>query len=624
MSDKTNDGKDKKIKQKPWQVAKNVLKMTGKVWRFAPDYIIGTAVEGVIWGILNSIEIVFINKIFNSFDEGLTFPEIAVTIGIMLACYLAGYIFDGAFWEWYNPRVKQKLEYRIHKELFEVAQRADLACYDDPAYFNDFVWAMDGTRDKAVGTIDTIGKIINRLVASGAVLTVLFTIDTLVTVILLVSSVAMIFLRLAGNKLNFRLEKESQPISRKTKYINRTYHIADCAKELRTSHVHDNLTQLFNSNFDENVKLTGRYNRKFFFIWGIGWSVLYSLSYYGTLIYMFFRLTAGAVLLGGFAASINATWRLRWLLTDLITRFTKFPEYSLFIEKYFNFLDRRPKIISGDKIPGDFESLEIRDLTFSYGFGESGKAPDDGKAGSGADDRPVLENVSLSIKKGGKIALVGYNGAGKTTLIKLIMRLYDPTGGQILYNGTDIREYDLALYRERIGAVFQDFKLFAASIGENVLCGDLTGERRADVLRALDAVTFTEKLNELPAGLDTPLTREFDDKGVNLSGGESQKIAIARVFAGDAQLYIMDEPSSALDPMAEYALNHAILQNAEDKTVIFISHRLSTTRMADTIYMFDGGRLVESGSHDELMERDGKYAEMFRVQAKKYTDNLTA
>ena len=217
---------------------------------------------------------------------------------------------------------------------------------------------------------------------------------------------------------------------------------------------------------------------------------------------------------------------------------------------------------------------------------------------------------------------MGYNGAGKTTLIKLIMRLYDPTEGRILYNGRDIKEYNLEAYREKIGAVFQDYRLFCATLAENVVGGSYTHDEESDakVTDALRHATFGDRLNTLPKGLDTALAKDLDETGVNLSGGEAQKVAIARVFVRPYELIIMDEPSSALDPMAEYELNHSILHAADsqERTVIFISHRLSTTRFADNIYLFANGELCESGSHEALIAQGGKYAEMFNMQAEKY------
>ena len=230
----------------------------------------------------------------------------------------------------------------------------------------------------------------------------------------------------------------------------------------------------------------------------------------------------------------------------------------------------------------------------------------------------ILKNVDLKINRGEKIAFVGYNGAGKTTLIKLLMRLYDPAEGEILYNGENIRDFSPEHYRKHIGAVFQDYRIFAATLAENVLGGEFTDADEERVMRAIRAASFEDKLNTFEKGIHTHLTQEFYNDGEGLSGGESQKVAIARVFARDHDIIIMDEPSSALDPISEYSLNQSILEYTADKTVIFISHRLSTTRMADRIYMFDNGQIAETGSHEELMTLGGKYAEMYTVQAKKY------
>ena len=252
------------------------------------------------------------------------------------------------------------------------------------------------------------------------------------------------------------------------------------------------------------------------------------------------------------------------------------------------------------------KSFELKNVSFRY-------TP---------ESEEILHNISLKVKPGEKIAIVGYNGSGKTTLIKLLMRLYDPSEGTILYDGKDIKDYNLNKYHDRMGVVFQDFYMYGASMAENVCLDDIeikdNDELKENIKKALKRSGFSERLNALENGLETSVTTEFDEAGVDFSGGESQKVAIARAFFKDADILIMDEPSSALDPIAEYNLNKAMHEAAGDKTVFYISHRLSTTRDADRIIMLEKGRIIEEGSHDELLKKNGKYAEMWHVQASRY------
>ena len=618
MRDKNN-----KPKQKLSSIFKNNLFMLKKIARYTPGYFAWMIVEGIVWGFINSASAYYSFALLNAVGEGKDFAEALKIIGLMALFYLLAYLFDKWYWNIHNPIMRHKLHLKMHEELFRKSLSLDLACFDDPEFYNDFVWAMNESDARAIEVIEDTGKLINRVVASTTLMSLFLTIDPLIAVVLLLSSCVTVICNLLGNKISYNHRKESNPLWRENSYINRVYHLSDYAKELRISRANEILMKEFDENAESIIKTDVKYGKQYFLVYGLGWNAISELTYFLILIYMIIMLDKGAILIGGFAAGVTMIWRMRWMLTDLIERLTKYAKHSLYIEKYREFLRFTPSIKKGERKLPPFESLELRNVSFSYEFSAHPKyrfhSQDHVSPQKEAESKDALKNVNMTIRAGEKIAIVGYNGAGKTTLIKLIMRLYDPTDGEILYNGVNIKEFDTDEYRQRIGTVFQDFKIFATSIAENVMNGSYNEPTdKETVLRALDSADFSAKLSELSEGIDTHLTREFNENGTNLSGGESQKVAIARVFAQNYPIVIMDEPSSALDPLAEYNLNQSILHNTDDKTVIFISHRLSTTRIADKIYMFDTGALIEEGSHSELLEKDGKYAEMFRVQSEKY------
>lgn len=611
-----------KPKQKLSSIIRNNIIMLGKIAKYTPEHFFLMLAIGIVGGAINSAAAVFNYNLLNAVDEGSDFLYALKIIGAMALFYLLAYLFDRWYWCIKKPLLCQKLSLRMHEELFVKARSLDLSCFDDPEFYNDFVWAMNEADKRALEVIEDTRKLIERMIASVTLLGLLLTVDPIIALILFLSSCITIVCNLIGNKISFQHSKDTTPLWRKKDYINRVYHLSDYAKELRVSHADELLMAEYDENTEKIISMDIKYGKKYFLFYGLGWNMLSTITFFATTLYMIKLLEAGSITIGGFAASVTVIWSIRWQLTDLIERLTKYQMHSLYIEKYLEFMRFEPQIKNGLTDIPPFESLEFRNVSFSYEFSAHPKyrfhdADYTPPAGEG-DGGEALKNINLKIMKGDKIAIVGYNGAGKTTLIKLIMRLYDPTDGEILYNGVNIKEYEPVAYRAQIGTVFQDFKIFATTIAENVMNGDYSENDNETVFNALRAADFTEKLDTLEQGIQTRLTREFDDNGTNLSGGEAQKIAISRVFAKKFPIVIMDEPSSALDPMAEYHLNQSILRNTEGKTVIFISHRLSTTRIADKIYMFDTGTLIEEGSHSELLALHGKYAEMFRVQSEKY------
>ena len=311
--------------------------------------------------------------------------------------------------------------------------------------------------------------------------------------------------------------------------------------------------------------------------------------------------------IGVFSQMVEAAGGLNRTLEGLVMNVTELFKRCGYAYEFVIFL-RYPEVLQkGDRpVPKGLHTIEFRDVSFAY-------------PGSG---HKVLDGVSLRVEKGERLSLVGLNGAGKTTLIKLLCRLYDPEEGQILLDGTDIREYDPEQYRAAFAPVFQDFSLFAFSVAENICLKDekeITEEERARVLSLIERTGLERMTEKLPRGIDTPLFKFFDSQGVEPSGGEQQKLALARALYKDASVIILDEPTAALDPIAEYEIYKGFNDLIENKTAFYISHRLSSCRFCDHIAVFSGGRVAEYGTHEELVGKEGGlYAGMFEAQAQYY------
>lgn len=597
--------KDQKKKHNPVRVAKNLWFMLKYTFKYTPSYTLVTLGEALGRGAWHIIGVLFTKYLFDSIEAGIEFRTVLFWI-LLVAGYNAVFeLFNKWRLEVYVPKVKLILHEKIQDELYEKARNLDQSCYDDPAFYNDFIWAIRESDVRTAQIMEAFSIFINRIISSIVILGLLASMDWIVALVLVVSVCFGFFVKNNLNRIRYDKNVELNPINRKLGYIGRVFYLSDYAKELRQGGIAEHLRNEYDRTTDEKISCIKKYMGKLFGLGLVSSLLTQLLPSAGVTSYLIIRYIVDPTLsLGSFSASITASFKLYWTIDDIGNYLTKFHEHSLYIEKVKKFIEYEPKIKGEETEVPSFESLTIRNLSFSYPFSKS--------------EIKTLRDVNLEIRKGEKIAFVGYNGAGKTTLIKLLMRLYDPVDGEILYNGRNVAEYAPDYYRKHIGAVFQDYKVFAATMAENVMGGEYTDEDEESVLSALRAASFEEKLQKLPQGIHSQLTREFSKNGIGLSGGESQKIAIARVFARPFELIIMDEPSSALDPIAEYELNQSILKNAENKTVIFISHRLSTTRMADRIYMFDHGSIVEVGSHEELMAQNGQYAEMYRVQAKKY------
>ncbi|PWM45082.1 MAG: hypothetical protein DBX47_04790 [Clostridiales bacterium] len=591
---------------------KNNFLMIGYVYKYIPSYIFVHFFAGLILNIAGPvIYISFTKNLFDTIEALATqqdpdFNKIVILFVVVITYQIIEDILNRSLIYFRDVFIANRLEEKMQSILYEKAQSLDLELYDDPEFYNDFCWAMQNSTSRAVSCTDTLIDFISHSIAMIAIFSIILTLDWVAIVVVCIYVLVDYLFKIKETKNNFEKEVDMNPIQRKIDYINRVFFLDTFAKELRLTKVSKLLLKKYDKANDDKKKLQMISIKKKFklnlandLVISILWEILF------TSVLVFRIVVSGTLTIGGMIATKQAANQVRWKFSKWLYNIKCFRENAIFIDKFRSFMERE-SCFTPNKEAKDFNEpfnkLELKNVSFTYA----------------SKTEPALKNINMIINKNEKIAIVGYNGAGKSTLIKLIMRLYNPQEGEVYLNAKNINEFTGETCRKIFGTVFQDFKLFAFNLAENVVVDEFDSKDENDVKTALKKAGFTNKLSQMPKGIYTNITKEFDEEGAILSGGEMQKIAISRTLAKNYEFIIMDEPSSALDPDSEYELNKLMMNSVNNKTVIFISHRLSTTRMADKIYMMENGEIIEFGSHDELMSLNGKYAEMFNLQAEKY------
>lgn len=602
--------KDKKKKDpnalKLRRVVSNNFFVLKTIHKIAPSYL----PTYFLWTVGNSIlmfirSIWILREIVNRYQMGRPATEV---IGLLIAFWaveLIWWILVDALNRIVYPRYSQKMVGEIESGLFRKAEAVELECYENPEFYDKYVKAMDNTYSRCMDVVYSIDGLIWTVVSLFSTSVMLFIIDP----VLIIFALIPLFFGLIRNKRD-KTDKERtddrRKLDRRESYVQRTFYLNEYAKEMRLSSMPGLMFKKYSDALKDYITLWRRYGFKITAL-----TFLSDMSEHITsccaMLYAGYRtLAAHDMMLGDCLVVFNSVDNVAWTLTRLASALNEFRNHAMYIEDYRYFLEYEPKIRhNANGLNAGCGELTVSDVSFRY---------------NGAE-KDTLKNISLSIKSGEKIALVGHNGSGKTTLVKLLLHLYEPASGNITLDGHDIGDYNSDSYRDNFTVVFQDFKIFSLSVAENVLLRPLRDGDEELVTEALKKSGAYDKVMSLKNGIRTTLTREFDDEGAVLSVGEAQKVSLARAFTNDSPFVILDEPSSALDPIAEYNMFRNMLDACRDRTLIFISHRLSSAVLADRIFLMDGGEITESGSHDELMKKNGKYAEMFRIQAENYTES---
>ena len=501
--------------------------------------------------------------------------------------------------------LQSQLTNHVNSLIINKAIGLDLQFFEDPIFYDMLQNARRQADTSALSIVNSTLQMVQQVITLISLVVLLTRFSPWLAVIVFVSAIPAFLSQSQYAERAFRAVSRRAPESRLLNYLEMLLTGNDTVKEIKLFGLGKPLLkryqELFTKFYLEDLAIAQRRT------WaGLGWGLLSNLAYYGSYAWIVLRTIAGSITLGDMTMFLGIFRQSQSSIRSLLDSLNRLYESNLYLDNLLDYLKLQPMLMApanGITAPAPIrQGIEFRNVSFCY-------------PGS---DTFVLRNINLHIRPGERIALVGLNGAGKTTLIKLLTRLYDPTDGQILIDGIDLREYDLTSLHQRFGVIFQDFVRYQFTVRENIGFGQVDALDDLDRIKnAADRGGAGSIIEKMPKSYDTMLGRRWE-KGQELSGGQWQKIALARAFMRKAEVLVLDEPTSSLDAEAEYEVFRRFGELMEGRIAVLISHRFSTVRMADRIVVLSAGKILELGSHAELMALDGAYARLFNLQAEGY------
>ena len=581
------------------------------VWQSAPGWTVASLALLVVQGALPLVSLYLMKLTVDAVtaaleapDKGAAFGQVALLIGVTggvalvsaLARSVAGLVSEAQ-----GQVVTDQMSDILHAKSIEV----DLEYYESAQYYDKLHRAQREAPFRPIRIVNGLVQVAQNGISLLAMAGLLFSFHWGIAAVLFVAAIPGLFVRLRYAGQTYRWQRQRTPAERQSWYFHWMLTGDRHAKEIRLF----DLGSLFRRRFrdlrqqlrKEKLEITTRRSAA-----ELAAQTSATLAVFGSYAFIAYRTVQGAITLGDLVMYYQAFQRGQGFLQRVLSGLAGLYEDNLFLSNLYEFLDLKPKVVEPrhpQPVPQPMQTgIAFDHVSFQYPTGT----------------REVLEDISLHIRPGEVVALVGENGSGKTTLIKLLCRLYDPASGTITLDGVDLRQLETTALRRKISVIFQDYAQYHLTARENIWFGNVAmppdEEQIAEAARHAGA---DDVITGLPQGYETILGKWFED-GEELSVGEWQKVALARAFLRDAQIIVLDEPTSSLDAKAEYEVFKKFRQLAAGRTAILISHRFSTVRMADRIFVLEGGRIIESGAHDELVRLGGTYARLFETQAQHY------
>ena len=590
------------------------------VWETHPAILLVLLFTSLFNGIMPVLGALISRNILNQlqldFGEGLSTAAFIASPVFALLIFLFIYrILSAAVGRIHSAVVRvagEKVVRHVRLKIMNKAREIDMASYDAPAFYERLENANREAGIRPIQTLSAALSMVSTVIALISYLVILFSAPdmwwaALIIAVMSVPSAIITFIYRNRNVLYMRWRSKER---RQMNYYSDLMVNKDMVKEVRLYDLSDTLIDRYDDAFDRYYHGLRRLIVHEG-LWHVGISVVSATVNCVFFAMIAWRVFRGDILIGDYSLLTGALSSVATEVAALITSSSTIYEGTLFIDNLIGFLKQRATVVPTEQPPrpvahGHSHTIVFENVSFRYP----------------GTDRDVLRGIDLTIASGESLVLVGLNGAGKTTLIKLLTRLYDPTEGRILLDGEDIRSYDVQELYRMYGIIFQDFGRYAESVSENIRFGNIRKTDEQAIREAAVSSGAAEFVEALPEGYATPLMRIFEQNGIELSGGQWQKLAISRAFYSDCDVLILDEPTAALDALAEQEIYDQFDRLRRGKITVFVSHRLSSATMASKIVVLENGQIIEEGNHAALMEKGGRYCELFTTQAKRYRDEL--